>query len=199
MQPSESIEVTAHIEIKPTRNSENTAQRSPRDDQASLEDLPCRAPHETSQASEALAPTSQSAESPLDGADGPDFDGSVTVEDHSTDSSMELAIGSNFDCRSRLSDDGKFDQVDMDARALLKSSVVHLMEGIQRASAKVIKRRRSRTRLAVRVKTESESKARLWAVLDLSKLSDSEREQITDHRGVHVARQEHRTGPCGHR
>jgi hypothetical protein len=68
----------------------------------------------------------------------------------------------------------------MDARALLKSSVVHLMEGIQRASAKVIKRRRSRTRLAVRVKTESESKARLWAVLDLTKLSDSEREQMRD-------------------
>lgn len=93
---------------------------------------------------------------------------------------MELAIGSNFDCTSRISGDGKFDQVDMDARALLKSSVVHLMEGIQRASAKVIKRRRTRTRLAVRVKMVSERKARLWAVLDLSEFSVSEREQMRD-------------------
>lgn len=179
MQPSESIKVTAHIKAEGAQVSENTPQLSARDDPASVKDLTSRARQATFQEPEAHTPISQSAESPHDGADGPDLNGSVTVEDHSTDSSMELVIGSNFECKAHISVKGLV-EVDMDARAIFKSSVVHLMEGIQSASSKVINKMRSRTTLSVRVKAVSNNAARLWAVLDMKELSDSERKQMRD-------------------
>lgn len=96
-----------------------------------------------------------------------------------SESSMELAIGSDFECTTRMSQEN-LAEMDMDARAVFGSAVVHLMQGIQGASLKIIKGVRSRTKLSVRVKAISERHARLWAVLDMQGLSDGERQQMRD-------------------
>lgn len=95
------------------------------------------------------------------------------------ESSMELAIGSDFECTTRMWQEN-LAEMDMDARAVFGSAVVHVMQGIQGASLKIIKGVRSRTKLSVRVKAISERHARLWAVLDMQGLSDGERQQMRD-------------------
>lgn len=103
----------------------------------------------------------------------------IAVENHSSDASMELAIGSDFACTTYVSQQN-LAEVDMEARALFKSAVVHLMQGIQGASLKIVNRVRSRTKLFVRVKAISATHARLWAVLDMRDLTEEERHQMRE-------------------
>lgn len=179
MQPSKSTEVTTHIKIEAAQIPANTPQFSTRDDPASVKEARSRSTPAVAREAAPQTPPSQSTGSLLEDGEGPERDGPVTVEDHSTDSSMELVIGSNFECKAHISVKGLV-EVDMDARAIFKSSVVQLMEGIQSASSKVINKMRSRTTLSVRVKAESNNTARLWAVLDMKKLTDFERKQMRD-------------------
>ncbi|MFP8836221.1 hypothetical protein ACLIJR_18315 [Hydrogenophaga sp. XSHU_21] len=171
--------MTAYINSEAAQTAENTPQFSTCDDPASVKEMRSRSTPAAAREAAPQTPPSQSTISLLEDGEGQVRDGPVTVEDHSTDSSMELAIGSSFECRTRLSE-GRIAEVDMDARALFKSSVVQLMEGIQNASSKVINRMRSRTKLSVRVKAVSESEARLWAVLNMRELSESERKQMRE-------------------
>lgn len=179
MQPSESVEVTTHIKTEAIRITEIAPLPSQAQENASTEVGNAVATQMGVHDSASPRTSSPSTESALGESEGQGPDAPVTVEDHSTDSSMELAIGSNFECKTRFSEQ-RLAEVDMDARALFKSSVVHLMEGIQSASSKVIRRMRSRTKLSVRVKAVSESEARLWAVLDMKDLSDLERKQMRE-------------------